>query len=373
MRKQTHSVTDTPPAQKNQSIYLMPTMLTANEANEKARPGETAQERQTRIEDLAESIVQVGQLQPVMAVEITNDDGVHYEYVGGGGRVDAIAYILNNPTKFPEGADQGLTVWCTLIDADSDLYRAAVTDNIHRTQNSVKEMMAIVREARERNGWKGRGAGAQVAAYLGLRRSRVSEYEKLLQAPEPVRLKIEGGAVDSLDAALKILALPVEAQVPVLDAAATIAREEAAREAIKTEVEPGEDVPDATPKGKKKAVKKGAKKLSGKVLSRHVDKAARKLGATRKSGKISPRGRADVVEFWEAISPAAYHKKAVAFADYYLTQWLTGKGTDAEARRLFDVATGGSGKPWTAKSVKVTKVVPTKSLKKATKAPAKRK
>ncbi len=182
--------------QLNQNIYLAPEQLTANEANEKARPAERPEDRAARVKIMAQSIAANGQELPVLIVEKTEDDVTTYEYVDGGCRVEAIASLNENGSA-------PIQVWCSLVDPGDDLFKKAVTANIHRTQNSLLDMAHIVQEAFERNSWKGRGGGKKVAEYLGILESRVSEYQKLLHAPPDIKAKIDSGELTSLEAALK--------------------------------------------------------------------------------------------------------------------------------------------------------------------------
>ena len=138
--------------QLNMSLYLAPEQLTANEANEKARPAEKPEDRARRVADMAASILANGQEYPVLVVEASEGDVTTYEYVDGGCRVEAIAKLNEENGKVPR------QVWCSLVDPKTDLFRQAVVANLHRTQNSLADMGHIVQEAFDRNGWRGRGA-----------------------------------------------------------------------------------------------------------------------------------------------------------------------------------------------------------------------
>lgn len=330
--------------QRNMNLYLAPEQLTANEANEKARPAEKAEQRAGRVREMAASIAANGQEYPVLIVEVDSDGVTTYEYVDGGCRVEAIGSLNDQNGK------EARTVWCSLIDSTQDLFKQAIVANLHRTQNSLLDMAHIVMEARERNGWKGRGTGKQVAKYLGIQESRVSEYEKILRAPTVLKQKMETGEVSSLDAALKLMSLP-EADIERVTARASeiAEEEEAAQPKKKTVKGKAERVPPtAEQKAAFKSVKEAAKhdkEEKAKVKAKHVVEAAREV-----SGQASPRAKSEVAEFFEAVTEAAYPKAAVAFADYFREKWMRGEGTDRRARELFDVAVGckaarGSVKP----------------------------
>lgn len=345
-------------------LLLRPEQLTAAEVNVKARPLEKPEARAKRVQELAYSIYMNGQIVPVLvtAKQVPDEfdaDGepvMQYEYVDGGARVDAIAQ-LNTP-------DGGIQVWCSVVDQYADLYRTAVTSNLHRTQNSVLEMAMIIQEVRERNGWKTRGGAGKVAEYLCLLPSRVSEYEKILRAPKPIRDLIEAGEISTVDAALKLLAQAPEVQERV----ARVAKEIAVAEAVAAEVleaasgseqdtheqyqaellegadaAPGEKEEPASVKTKKekkadKAEKanKADKPATPQVTAKHVQAAAAQV--TGSTG--SPLSRTAIVQFFVDLTGLPYPPAAKQFIEYFVDEYVTGKGTDMKAANLFDAAVG---------------------------------
>ncbi len=319
--------------QLNQNLYLAPEQLTANEANEKARPAEKPEDRAARVRLMAQSIAANGQELPVLAVEVTADDVTTYEYVDGGCRVEAIATLNNSPADFPEGVGgHDLKVWCSLVEPDADLFKLATSANIHRTQNSMLDMAHIVQEAFDRNGWRGKGGGKKVAEYLGIQESRVSEYQKLLHAPPDVKSKIESGEIATLEAALKLMSMPADKREEVGRRAAEIAQEEADEAAEKK----GKRKGNLTPKVPE--FKPGKHKPNvAKVKTKHVERAAKESGVETSS---TPRAKSEISEFFEQVSAAAYPKPAVAFAEYFVGTWMKGDGSDRKARELFDAAVG---------------------------------
>jgi hypothetical protein len=331
--------------QLNQNLYLSPEQLTANEANEKARPAEKPEARAERVKLMASSIASNGQELPVLIVEKEDDGVVTYEYVDGGCRVEAVA-SLNETLATP------LTVWCSLVDPTEDLFKKAVTANIHRTQNSNMDMAHIVQEAFDRNGWRGRGGGGKVAEYLGILPSRVSEYQKILHAPADIQAKINSGEIASLDAALKLMALPADKREEITAGAVRIAEEEQAeRDTKRTSKRGGNPRPDVP-------LYKPGKHKPATVKAKHVAKAAKEAGVET----ATPRAKSEISEFFEAVSEAAYPKAAVAFAEYFVGTWMKGEGTDRHARALFDAAVGVKApkaviavKPKAVKEAKVKK------------------
>lgn len=303
--------------QLNMSLYLAPEQLTANEANEKARPAEKPEDRARRVADMAASILANGQEYPVLVVEASEGDVTTYEYVDGGCRVEAIAKLNEENGKVPR------QVWCSLVDPKTDLFRQAVVANLHRTQNSLADMGHIVQEAFDRNGWRGRGANKKVAEYLGMTEPRVSELMKVVQADGPLKKMIDSGEVQTLDAALKILQTPEEKREEVTTRARQIA---------------AEDEEEEKPKKGKSGKSDEPKELAApkKVKAKHVEQAKRDTGVEK-----SPRAKSEIAEFFEKVSAAAYGPKTVAFAEYFVEKWMAGEGTDRKARELFDAMVAG--------------------------------
>ncbi len=311
--------------QLNQNLYLAPEQLTANEANEKARPAEKPEDRAARVRMMAQSIAANGQELPVLIVQVEADDVVTYEYVDGGCRVEAIAALNEEKVN----GDAGRPVWCSLVEPDADLFKLATSANIHRTQNSMLDMAHIVQEAFDRNDWKGKGGGKKVAEYLGIQESRVSEYQKLLHAPPDVKAKIESGEIATLEAALKLMSMPADKREEVGRRAAEIAQEEA-EEAAERKGRKGNPTP-------KVPTFKPGKENKAKVKTKHVERAAKESGVETTS---TPRAKSEISEFFEQVSAAAYPKAAVAFAEYFVGTWIKGDGSDRKARELFDAAVG---------------------------------
>jgi len=335
----------------NRYLYLVPELLTANEANDKARPAETPEQRKARVEKMAESIAANGQEYPVLCIEVEDSGVVTYEYVDGGCRVEAIA-LLNSQPNVP-----ARQVWCSLVDPKDDLFRKAVTANLHRTQNSILDMAHIVQESIERNSWKGRGAQTKVAAYLGLSTTRVNDYLKVLRAPKAIKDQILNGTLATIEAVLLLMQQPAAEQERVLADAQAVADEEERETAGAAGVEEagqieetadgeaGEEAGEATePKLGRKA------KKPAKVKARHIAAAVRKSG-----GGTAKRSRGDMVTLLRDWSKdEGLRQPARDWASYMASTWLPGMGTSATARSKFAAATGGealaSGKPSGPKS-----------------------
>lgn len=309
---------------KGQSLHFLPELLTQSEANTKARPLETDESRAKRVADMKEWIKADGQTYPVLVVEVTDNENTWYEYIDGGCRVDAIAAI--NAEKAEN--EEPTLVWCTVVDGSEDLYKLAVTGNIHRNQNNHHEIALIIRDIKERHAWTGHGGDTKVAAYLGMDKARVSNYNKLLRAPKLVLDKLASGEIASLDAAMKLLAVP-----GAVEETAERAQEIAKEEAKKAAEQSGKEFDETQPVT---------------VTSRHAADAAREVAATKSEeggneNKTISRTRAQCIDLFGMITNVVYPEHVVQFAEYFTKQWFAGVGSDQDLIAMFDAAVGMEG------------------------------
>lgn len=410
--QETHETTNSMPhapaaLEARTGIYLPPSALEPHESNQKARPLETAEARSARVKMIAKSIAATGQHYPVLVVEVASDeefdaDGnpkMKYEYVDGGARVDAIKEL---------GGEH--EVWCSIVPQTEDLFRTAVTSNLHRTQNSIMEMAYIIQEVRERNGWKGRGGQVKVCEYLGMPQNRVSDYERLLRAPKAIREMIDSGEIGTVDAALKLLAQKEEDLPAVTTRAREIARKEAPALAEPTKLlveephsdaldkvfdepvrsdSPAETIPDPMDAPTVAELKTqqilptaapaplpAIPAAQPKVTAKHVAQAAAEVTGT--AGVAL--SRAQIVQSFMELTGLSYPAPAKEFIEYFVDIHVKGKGSEKKFQKLFDAAVGFDvdapvekpakpGKPAKAKTPVKAKAV----VKAAAPAPAKAK
>lgn len=309
------------PVTMNTSIYLKASQLTPNEANEKARPGELPEARAKRIEKIASSIKTLNQFAPVLVIEVEDDSAVRYEYVDGGGRVDAIALLNTQGDSRP--------VWCSVLPGDVDLFQTAVRNNLDRFGNSVTELIAIVRESMERNGWSGRGANKKVANYLGLAESRIAELLKIAaQATPKLRAYMTSGEIATVETALRLVSLPDEKIDEIVTGAVEIAKTKAVEKAINTEAK------EVKQTGVANAETAPAAPAKVSVGISDVREAAQNAGET-----IGPLPKKDLLEFFAEKCGPAYSSEVQAFCDYFVGTYAKGQGTDRTCNKLFDAMT----------------------------------
>lgn len=381
-----------PALEARSGIYISPALLEPHESNLKARPAEKPDVRKIRVEAIAKSIAANGQHYPVLVVEVQSDDEydsegnpiVKYEYVDGGARVEAIRSLNAGD------ATANHEVWCSVVASTDDLFRTAVTSNLHRTQNSIMDMAYIIQEVRERNNWKGRGGQAKVVEYLGLPQNRISDYERLLRAPKPVRELIESGQIATVDAALLLLKqgedMPAVANKAVeiaraevqadLDASAEAAaaafattdyeledekKHSSFDPAVPTEAEssaaPAEPLTVAELKAKADEQAERQKKMDEKyaatrkaaakstpaksadkpvVNAKHVAAAAKEV-----TGKTNTTlSRVDIIQSFDELRGLPYPDPAKEFLDYFVDTYAKGQGSEKKFGKLFDAAVG---------------------------------
>lgn len=309
MPKQTLPLTS-----EREQIYLSPEQLVQSEANEKARPTETPEQRKKRVQDMVESITANGQEYPVLVKKIAGEDGDQavYEYADGGSRVDALTQMGS------------MSIWCSVLPDDTDMFRVAVTGNLHRAQATPLDMAYIVQETFDRQGFKGTGAGKRVAEYLGIPQSRVSEYQKLLKDVTPaIKEMLLEGKITTLDAALELLNTPVEHQEEVAQIAEAVAQEEGEKKAKKErEHNPRPDVPVFDPS-------------KARVTKKNVVTAKKKLGV-QASGKQSGKTKEQILDFFEGYTEQGYWHKTITEFALYFRKWVEGKGDDQFAYKMFE-------------------------------------
>lgn len=328
---------------QNVSIYVLPELLVANEANEKARPGEDAAKRVARVARMAQSIKAGRQNQPVLVTEITDADGIHYEYIDGGSRVQAIALINAERAALPKPLAP-MNVWCSIVPGDSDFFQTAVVSNLVREDNSILELAAIVRETEERQGWAGkRGANRKIADYLSMPESRVSEFKKINDKATPkLRAMMASGEITSVDAAIKLVGLPDDKIESVADRALEIAKEREAEKASTSSPTPavvitGQDGVTTSESNLIADPTTGTTDpttATTSVSTSDVRQAASEQGET-----VGPLTKKDILDFFAEKCGPAYSDEIKKFCEYFVDSYAKGLGTERTANKLFDVMT----------------------------------
>ena len=244
---------------------------------------ESDEEELKKIELLAETIQEEGQIQPVVVRK--NGNG-KYELVAGRRRKRAIELINAGREKGKELKVSAVV--SVSANQNQNAFRQATIEKIHREQINPMDMAVNINNVREKFGWKGTKETAKVAAFFKVSKASVIQYEKLLQLPVEVQKKVHKGELTRDDAFKLSQIHKDEGEEAVLHTASHAI-------AIGSAVEQSG--------GTKKEVK-AAKSNVIKRAAKEVKDAKRK--AKGKEVKPEPRSRREIIEFFEGMQGPAY-------------------------------------------------------------------
>src|SRR5215471_14739637 len=156
---------------------------------------ESDEDELKKIELLAETIQEEGQIQPVVVRK--NGNG-KYELVAGRRRKAAIELINAGREK---GKELKVSAVVSVNTAENqNAFRQAAIENLHREQINPMDMAENIKNVREKFGWKGTKETAKVAAFFKVSKASVIQYEKLLRLPQEVQEKVHKGELTRDDA-----------------------------------------------------------------------------------------------------------------------------------------------------------------------------
>lgn len=251
-----------------------------------------------RIEALAQTIEEGGQVQPVRVIAT----GEGYKLIAGRRRKRAIE-LINAGRK--AGSDELLIQAVVVPDTttEMDAFRQAVVENWHRENISPMDMAADIERIRTEMKWTGKKGTKQVASLLKVSPATITQYEKLLSLPEELQAKVHTGEL-TRDDAFKLVVIADKQGADVAVAAVKEAERAAVQvqEADATEwVEAVE--PDAIPAkaGKPKNAKK-AVKAAAVAKSKVIKQKAREAAPDRPM----PRSKSEILEFFEGLQGPVY-------------------------------------------------------------------
>lgn len=208
-------------------IMLRPAQILLDPQTAKARPGPPPPDEKSRIEDLAKSLWEIGQIVPL----VVQRRNTSYYLVDGRRRLEAALTLDRDDRPFP--------LQCVLADSvPGDYLRAAIHANLKRRGLTHLQFAHLCQNLRKENGWTGT---AEVADYIGVSRAQVSQHDKLLHKPSGMAKKTYDDLLEgvnssrlSADAAFYILThVKAEKAEAVSDRAQAIAGREAASKVAK--------------------------------------------------------------------------------------------------------------------------------------------
>lgn len=147
-----------------------------------------------RIEELARSMEEVGQLEAVL---VTPD------LILIAGHRRRRAAIIINGKKAAQGAP--LMRLRVSIVKGGDLWRKSIVSNIQRESLSPMDIAYLIKMIRENKDWRGSGAGTKrVAAYLGVSYATVAQHERFCNLAKEIQNKLHDRSI-SAQSALQVM------------------------------------------------------------------------------------------------------------------------------------------------------------------------
>ncbi len=306
-----------------QVIDVLPEDLVV-EQSLNVRPWEGDGKReQERIEALARSIQEEGQLQDGGVFPVVSENGeIEYHLFMGTRRRNAIAWINANSGKSGDALTMRVRVFPP--EEAKRIRRKSILENLQRKNFSPMDLALDIQTVRKENGWEGGKHTKLVAKYFGVSPALITQHEKLLSLPVDVQAKVAETGMASDPAQFLATEVRPEVQAQTLSRAEEIAQSEA-----KTK-------PKAGGKADAKADAKAGTKP--KVEKRHVVQAARETGGLKET---KPRAKSELIDFFQEIadSPAyGYSNSPVRmFADYFVNKFASGEvETDRGLWQKFD-------------------------------------
>lgn len=330
------------PAPVSNILWIRPEDLIVPEVSD-ARPGPEPANEKRKIEALAQSIKEVGQLVPAIVEPMPGT--AQYRLIDGRRRALA-ARLLWRPLD-------------CIVYAGGDTLAAAVHANIKRRSLTALQFAYLCKTLREWNGWSEATDTKHLAKYLGVSEATVRQHEKILRKPEAM----EQAAYDTIllqlregwmaaDTAFELLTHVEPTCVQeVLPRAQEIADQEADRKASwKTSQKASRPtrVPSTTGKGGKTppAVQESQREASQKgpetpktaseptppaaIQRKHVKQAATEQAV---ASKPTVRTIPELRRLFDALKSAAYPDTMRSFISLLAEEWWRG---DCGQREVLD-------------------------------------
>jgi ParB/RepB/Spo0J family partition protein len=304
-----------------------------------------------RIEALAATIEQEGQLQPVKVRRRTvrPDDGpgvgiFAYELIMGRRRKRAIELI-----NAGRPAGEEMMKVCAVVSADDDelsdpsAFRQAAIENWHREGLSAMDMCVNIATVRKNFKWQGTKGTHKVAEFFKVSGATVTQYETLARLPDEMQAKVHRGEL-SRDDAFRLAA--------IVEANGVEAAEEAEQKGVEAEeAVVKQEVFEAEVEGR--AVKNvGKKRKAARSLA--IRNAAREAD----TGRSVPRKRNEIIEYFKGMRGPAYgHPNGAVhrFVDNFL-RWSAGevqnRTLDVYWDAMVEKASKGTSTPLKSPTVK---------------------
>ena len=284
------------------------------------RTGPKAKDEEEKIDYLAQSIFEQGQLQPILVRP--NGAAGSYNLIAGRRRFAAFNRMRDiaesgKPQVIAEALKERmpLTIKALVVNkTDDEAFAAAIQENLQRRDFSAIDFAQNIADIRKRYDWNASDWSNKVADFLRVSRATVTQHVKLLDMPKDIQAKVHKGQL-SAQSAFDLYSVKESQREQVLAKAEELAKEEEAEEAKKP----------------KKAVKadKGekAEAESGKIKRKHILEAARQSEALQQA---KPRTRNEILALFSDVLESAdpYADPIVDLFSTVVNRWATGQVGD---------------------------------------------
>lgn len=323
---------------------------------------ESIQDESERIQRLAATIEEEGQIQAVVAREVVNPDTGTVSYYLIAGRRRRAAIKLINDRHVKEGSVLRLPVNVSILRnvSDDSAFRKSMMENVQRLQLSPMQVAVNISTTRKRMGWEDKKDWSKrISEFLGVSRGFVTQKMKLLELPDAMQADIHAGKLSEEAAWVAIKVKP--AKLDEVTAAATQkARDEAAAKAAKSGNAAPEATTEPTADGVDPTVTATPPAGEVKVTEEHMTAAARETpDSTDKP--LGPLSRKELVQSFEQFDATPYghpNGDVRKFVVYLVDVYAKGTGTPTMFKRLFNKMTAsanqGTPEPEKAKAEPVT-------------------
>lgn len=286
---------------KSEVIFLLPEEIVVDDLLAGLRHKIDPKSEQERIEALAKTIEQEGQIQPGEVRAVKSDGRTEYHLVVGHRRRAAIS-LLNSRRNGQPPIKMAVTVREDL--SDEAAHRRAIIENLHRKNFSPIDLALNIQSVRRRYGWTGSNATKYVAQFFMVSPAQITQHEKLLCLDRDIQDRVHKGLL-SAQSAFDLVDVPVEKRDEVMAKAEELAKAE-------------------NPNGK------------GRVKRKHILSAAREQDAFQKP---KARTRIEILALFRQLADETTNDRAWDFLTY-LEQWAAGEGDTDQLKALWNSLIG---------------------------------
>ncbi len=300
-----------------QLIQLLPREIQTSQRFNVRPFSETCDENEDeRIVELAKSIEEVGQLDPLL---------ISPEYILIAGHRRRSAVMLINERKAARGESLRKCI-CNVDHSGGDLRRKSILSNIQRKDCSPMDLAYLITSLRRDYAWSGQTGTNKVAEYLGISYTLVRQTERFLCAERALQNQIHIGLI-SAQSAIDIMreAKDPREQTLLINRATEIQTEDRLDKTIRDY------------KSGKKSMEQTTRLLNETPKPRiehpAIVKAIREHHTTQ--SKNLPLTRVELVAAFNELALSPCSPESAAFASYFATTYALGHGSKTDLLSKF--------------------------------------